>query len=134
MGAESKKISLIAWVCAVFLTLFWSTSESLKVIWATSRHPRLPKRSIDILEPQITDFKRDEQRYFLEYGVYIPLEDMMFVQQLTEGGERYGNALIKSCSGLRPGSGFAIWLPLKTRWPLLGERVLEWCWKPPMQR
>jgi hypothetical protein len=133
MGAKPKKIGIVSWVCAIGLGLVWSTHESLVIFWATSRHPKLAKNALDLSGPAMTDFKREEQKYFLGYGIYVPLEDMMFVSQIPRGDERYADALHRSCSGLS-GGGFAIWLPLKTRWPLIGERVSEWCWKPQIQK
>jgi hypothetical protein len=134
MGAKSQKIKYMPWAVIVCLAIGWSTFESLLVVWAASRHPKISKNIIDVARLGNTDFKREEQKYFLQYGIYIPLEDMMFVEELSQRGERYTAALNRSCSGLTVGYGFAIWLPLKTRWPLLGERISEWCWKPPIQK
>lgn len=142
MGAKSKKVNLISWALAIFLALAWSTADSMAVLWATSRHPKLSKSIFDHIDSAILEFKREEQKYFLKYGIYVPLEDMMFVSQIPKSGERYAEALYRSCSALGSSNGnasgnskgFAIWLPLKTRWPIIGERVSEWCWKPPMQK
>lgn len=135
MGAESKKIKVILpWVAAVIFVIVWSVQDALVVVWAAARHPRIPKSAQDFVEPARTDFKRQEQKYFLSYGLYVPLEDMMYSDELSQGAVRYAQALRKSCSGMRAESGFAIWLPLRTRSPLIGERVMEWCWKPSLQR
>jgi hypothetical protein len=142
MGAKSEKVTLIAWAVATCLALAWSTADSLTVLWAASRHAKVSKSIFDSSGSAILEFKREEQKYFLKYGVYVPLEDMMFVSQIPMSGERYSDALNRACSGLESShgnasgnaKGFAIWLPLKTRWPLIGERVSEWCWKPQIQK
>jgi hypothetical protein len=135
MGTESKKIrAILPWFAAVVFMILWSVQDSLIVVWAAARHPRIPKIALDLADSARTDFKREEQKYFLSYGLYIPLEDMMYGDQLSQGAVRYAQALRKSCSGMRADAGFAIWLPLRTRWPLFGERVMEWCWKPSLQR
>ena len=134
MGAKQKNIVIGTWVLGFFFMLLWSTRDSLIVFWATSRHHQIAKFSVDLVGPARVEFKRAEQKYFLRYGIYLPLEDIMYVEQLPGGGARYGDALQRSCSGLQVGSGLAIWLPLRTRWPFLGERVMEWCWKPPVKR
>ena len=134
MGAKQKNIAAVSWSFAVLIMAFWATHESLKVFWATSRHHQVSKASLDLVEPAWTEFKRSEQKYFLEYGIYVPLEDIMYVEQLPGRGVRYADALQRACSGLQVGSGLAIWLPLRIKWPFIGERVIEWCWKPPVKR
>ena len=134
MGAEQKNIVAVSWVVALLIMAFWAPGEGLRVFWATSRHHQISKVALELVEPARTEYKRAEQKYFLEYGIYVPLEDIMYVEQLPGGGVRYGDALQRSCSGLQLGSGLAIWLPLRIKWPFFGERVIEWCWKPPVKR
>jgi hypothetical protein len=135
MGSKPKKIRLIiAMIAALLMMLMWSMQDTIVILWAASRHPKIPKEALVYVEPARTEFKRQEQKYFLGYGIYVPLEDMMYIEQLSNAKARYAEALAKSCSGLRSDSGFAIWLPLKSKWPLMGERVMEWCWRPPVQR
>jgi hypothetical protein len=100
---------------------------------AVTRHPNIPKDSFQLVEPARTEFKRTEQKYFLDYGVYVPLEDIMYVEQLSSSGERYREALLDACEDISLKNGMAIWLPLRVKLPLLGERVYEWCWKPPVK-
>jgi hypothetical protein len=130
VGTKQKKIIILSWFLA-FLTVFlWSTSDSIRVFVATLRHPALGKESLNLTEPVRTEFKRNEQKYFLDYGIYVPLEDIMYVEQLPSSGERYAESLKLTCADLSAKNGMAIWLPIKIKWPLFGERVFEWCWKP----
>lgn len=134
MGPKQKKIVILSWVISISFVFFWSLSDCLKVLVAVYRYPPSRKSQIQVNEIVRTDFRRSQQKYFLDYGIYVPLEDIMYVDQLPSGGERYADALISSCAGLRPGDGIAIWLPLKIKLPLIGEKVREWCWKPPTIR
>jgi hypothetical protein len=134
MGSKQKIIIWGSWLIALSSLVSWSTSECLVAFWATARHKAIPKVKAALQEPDLTDFRRSEQKYFLDYGIYIPLPDIMFTAQLPLGGARYANALKRSCSGVQTGNGVAIWLPLKIKLPLVGERVFEWCWKPPVHR
>jgi hypothetical protein len=134
MGAEQKKVILFSWILGLVFVSVWSVFDSLRVVWATSRHYSIKKSSLESTDSARADFRRSEQKYFLDYGIYIPLEDIMLVEQLPLGGARYSEALVRGCRGLKVGSGVAIWLPLKTKWPLFGEKVIEWCWKPPVIR
>ncbi len=130
MGPKQKKIIILSWVLAILTAFLWSASDSIRVLIAAIRHPVLGKESINLVEPAMTEFKRQEQKYFLGYGIYVPLEDIMYVEQLPSAGARYAESLRQTCADLGSKNGLAIWLPLKVKWPLLGERVFEWCWKP----
>ena len=133
MGTKQKTIVSVSWFLAILLAILWSSSDSIRVFIAASRHPDIGKESFNLAEPARTEFKRREQKYFLEYGIYVPLEDIMYVEQLSSSGERYAESLRLTCAELSMKNGIAIWLPLRVKWPLMGERVLEWCWKPPVK-
>lgn len=141
MGSKQKKIVVGSWLVALLSLVAWSVSQTVVVMWATAHHPKVAPRSELLHEPALTNFKRSEQIFFQDYGLYIPLDDIMLVEQLSLSGNRFADALKRSCSNVNPSnghsiwsSGIAIWLPLKFKLPLLGERIVEWCWKPPMHR
>ena len=133
MGAEQKAVILCSWVLAGLVMLICTAWESIVVGWVAYRHPPIEMSVLNGSEPARTEFRRREQRYFLDSGVYIPLEDIMFVDQLGRGRQNYAVAIRENCSGLGPERGLAIWLPLKIKVPLLGERVKEWCWRPSLK-
>jgi len=132
MGAEQKKV-ILSWIFAIIFMVAVSMRDTLAVLWAAFNHPSVARTSSAFTEPALTEFRRMEQRYFLDHGIYIPLEDIMFADQIEQMGQRYSVALSQSCSGLKSKDAFAIWLPLKIHIPFLGERVSEWCWKPTLQ-
>lgn len=134
MGSKQKTLIIASWLISLVILLCWSTSQSMVVFWATTRHPKIAKSTMHSEEADWIEYKRSEQKFFQSYGLYLPLEDIMFIAQLPSGGTRYADALRRTCSGVIAGSGIAIWLPLKIKLPLVGERVFEWCWKPPMHR
>ena len=133
MGAKQKAIIVLPWLTAILTAFLWSFSDSIKVLIAAGKHRQLGGESLNLVEPARTEFKRQEQKYFLEYGVYVPLEDIMYVEQLPSSGERYAESIKMTCADLSTKNGMAIWLPLRIKLPLLGERVFEWCWKPPVK-
>ena len=108
MGAEQKKV-MMCWLIAVLCMMTASLWGPFEVFWAVLRHPPIAKSSLVLAEPAKTEFRRTEQQYFLERGIYIPLEDIMFVDQLDAMSVRYAKALEHSCSGLKSGNGVAIW-------------------------
>jgi hypothetical protein len=133
MGAEQKKVVIWSWVIAGLVMMIASTWDAIIVGWVVYQHPSVNVSVLNTIEPARTEFRRKEQRYFLESGIYIPLEDIMFVDQLAKAGKSYSKALKENCSDLNDERGLAIWLPLKIKIPLLGERVQEWCWRPNLQ-
>jgi hypothetical protein len=133
MGAEQKKVVILSWVIAGLVMMIASAWDAIIVGWAVYKHPSVNVSVLSTIEPARTEFRRKEQRYFLDSGIYIPLEDIMFVDQLAKAGKSYTTALKENCSDLNDVRGLAIWLPLKIKIPLLGERVQEWCWRPNLQ-
>lgn len=66
--------------------------------------------------------KRLVQQHFLKYGIYIPIDDIT-VKDVGIEADSYQLMLQQSC-----GSGkLFVWVPLKFRLPLIGEKILEWC-------
>lgn len=133
MGSEQKKVVWISWVFAIVVACVFSAWQTLIVGWAVLKHPSVPATAFSAPEPERTEFRREEQRYFLDFGIYIPMEDIMYVDELAGGAKSYAEVLEGACGGLKSDRGLAIWLPLKIKVPLIGERVKEWCWKPNIQ-
>lgn len=66
------------------------------------------------------------QMHFLSKDVYLPLEDIIFVQQDVDPNERPIFLMRNAC-----GEGkLYIWIPLIFRLPLYGNSVWEFCWTP----
>jgi len=66
--------------------------------------------------------KRLVQQHFLKFGIYIPIDDVI-VNDRNLVDEPYRSMLEKSC-----GSGrLFVWVPIKFRLPLIGEKIVEWC-------
>ncbi|MFW7378096.1 MAG: hypothetical protein ACOH5I_04755 [Oligoflexus sp.] len=66
--------------------------------------------------------KRSVQQHFSKFGIYIPTDDII-VNARDIVHEPYRSLLLQSC-----GSGkIFVWVPLKFRLPLIGEKIIEWC-------
>jgi hypothetical protein len=70
---------------------------------------------------------RTIQSHFLAYETYIPLEDV-WVEGSHKGpeSERLSLLMRKTCGR----GNLYVWIPFSFRLPFLGNRTLEWCWKP----
>jgi hypothetical protein len=134
MGSKSKKVVKLLWILSFLVAFYWSGQDSFAVFFATSRHPQISRSTPDLIEPARTEFKRGEQKFFLSYGIYVPLDDIMFTEQLATHGNKFTEVIERTCSGVSVGRGIAVWLPLKIKIPFFGERVSEWCWRPQVQR
>lgn len=87
--------------------------------------PQLQDQELDD-RTLMLDLRRQIQKHFLSYAVYVPLEDIVSV---TPGDPASGDLALlmqKACGKGR----LYVWTPLKFRFPLTGEKVIEWCWKP----
>ncbi len=105
----------------------WSAWPTLQALVATRQYtpPRMTEQ--DWSDGQKTvEVRRRVQRHFLSHNVYIPLEDIV----ITAASETEPNELAllmqKACGRGR----LFVWIPLKFRVPITGEKVFEWCWKP----
>jgi hypothetical protein len=67
------------------------------------------------------------QHHFLNRSIYVPLEDIVVPEEAGAGPSDYGMLMQRAC-----GRGkIFLWIPLKFTLPILGEKVIEWCWIPP---
>lgn len=81
------------------------------------------------------ELRRQMQKHFLSHNIYIPMEDIVVSSGADEasgsGSETRGPANISALMQKACGRGrLYVWIPLKIRVPITGEKVIEWCWKP----
>lgn len=69
------------------------------------------------------EHKRRLQKHFLSHDVYIPLSDITLANGESSLDQQRLFSMRKIC-----GQGkIFVWIPLKFRFPILGEKVVEWC-------
>ncbi len=104
----------------------WSSLPALTAAWAmlSFKAPEMSKE--DWLDPARTlELRREIQKHFLGHTVYIPLEDII----APPAGDNHDDLALlmqKACGRGR----LYIWIPLRFKVPLTGEKVIEWCWRP----
>ena len=129
--SESWSIALISWLLALAVIVTWSGAPSIMALVATSQlEPIHRNPALDGDDQAILGLRRQIQKHYLNYGVYLPLEDIMLRDQVLKLNASLDNALHRYCSDAVLG----IWVPLKFRLPIIGERVVEWCWKPVLHK
>lgn len=108
----------------------WSFLPSLSSVIAVTKFSQITINYADLnSEESSVTIKRQIQRHFLDYSVYIPVEDIVIIAQDKKEDNRLESLMTKACGS---GSLF-VWIPLKISLPFYGEKVLEWCWKPSIQ-
>lgn len=66
--------------------------------------------------------RRQIQKHFLGYGIYIPIDDII-VKAASLHEQELLSYLSKTCGN----KDVFIWVPLRFRFPIVGEKVKEWC-------
>ena len=119
--------AIVSWVCAIVLAFGWSGWPILSVGIATLRLAPISQEAIQSVNEQTRlELQRSIQKHYLQYGVYLPLEDIMFTDRILRTNKELTGAVQRFCQG----APVALWLPIVIRLPFIGERSTEWCWKP----
>lgn len=134
MGPKTKKIgrrlpnkyfSKLLWRCMLFAPIAFAGYSSCKpAIFAIIASNSIKS---DSLTDGLNDFhqtfsQRKIQRHYLDYGIYIPIDDII----VNRGGDT-NPSLIKMLERTCGRSPIYIWVPIRFRVPLAGEKVFEWC-------
>ena len=70
---------------------------------------------------------RHIQLHFLKFRIYIPLEDIKFE---SNGQDQSQLGELKPTKGISKWCNHdknVVWVPIKYKVPIIGERVLQWC-------
>lgn len=131
-GRLDVGIFLVSLFCLapIVATIIWTVFPSLSAAVAIAKLSREPVQLSDPAGVEETlAIKRQIQRHFLDYSVYIPTEDIVIFQDGESKNTRLETLMTKACGR---GSLF-VWVPFKIALPFYGEKVFEWCWKPKLQ-
>jgi hypothetical protein len=109
------------------LALIWSTWPTLSAVVAvvSLRTPALYADEWSDAD-KVVEVKREIQKHFLNNHVYLPVEDIVTVSD--SGGEKASGTLAELMKRACGKGNIYIWIPLRFRVPLVGDRIFEWCW------
>ena len=133
MDTRKKEIAKY-WLKIIILTLpslgaiSWSIKPALDTISATI-FLEIPKQNKQEWNTEVAAEKIRQivQMHFLDYKVYIPMEDIFVNNEIDDTSQtRIALLMNKSCGR----ASLFIWLPIRFRLPLIGDRLVEYCWKP----
>lgn len=116
---KRKKTTLLGIISCVLLlvALLASASPSISVIQANFSIGTLNIGGLDEVST-----KRSVQSYYLGYGIYIPISDI-----IVAGDSSIHDGLHKQLGKLCGEGRVYIWTPLRFKIPIFGERLIEWC-------
>ena len=111
--------------------LTWSVWPALNTAWSIFVFKPIEFADDDFEdEGRLHDLRRQIQKHFLNQGVYIPLEDIVRGNLSWKRPSQHSLLMQKAC-----GRGkIHVWVPFGFRLPVIGSRVVEWCWKAPLEK
>lgn len=111
-------------VAALLLATGVSSFQALKGVVGAIRFMQEDRKSSVIVkyDADAMEERRELQKKILASGVYIPLEDIIIRTEENSSSQLLAN-LILACG---PGRVF-VWMPLQFKFPIIGEKVFEWC-------
>lgn len=117
----------------IILGFLWSFLPSMQALcaYATLAPMTLPQTGdLHSVDPFTT--ARKIQLHFLKFRIYIPLEDIMVGPNPAQTHDLGTSNETKSSSFGCIHDTNIMWIPLKYKVPILGERVLQWCLNIPL--
>ncbi len=122
LNAVNSRVKKKGWMILSLIPILIAIYSSCRpAIIAVSASYNLPDFS-SVSSLNYLDTKRKVQKHYLDYGIYIPIDDIIMNQD--ENNETTHLSLLEQACG----KGIMyIWVPLRFRIPVLGEKVLEWC-------
>lgn len=121
------------WLSAIFLgipiifAIYWTVAPALAAKYATLKY--LPTSiKVDQARSQHATItaKRQIQKFFLNENIYVPLDDIFISTDFLENDPALSLLMQNACGQAK----LYVWIPLKFRIPIFGDRVFDWCWKP----
>lgn len=111
----------------VLAALFCTSWPALRVAYTTLKFRPSPLFKLNSLDDgEQLHLRRNLQRYFSDHDVYLPLEDIHLESETNESYDETSLAMQSPCDRAR----LHLWVPLRFSFPIIGEKVIEWCWRP----
>jgi len=99
-----------------------STQPAAKALIANFFFPLSIADSVSESESTSLASRRKIQQHYLGYGVYVPIDDI-----ILDNGDESSSSQIKVLKNSCGAGKIFVWVPLRFRFPIFGEKVMEWC-------
>jgi hypothetical protein len=105
----------------------YSVGPAFRTLYAISTFDVSKVSDFETLDPSDRlKARRHLQRYLSDHNAYVPLEDIGWEDEGLVRESASGWAMQRHCDRAR----LHAWVPLRFKIPIIGEKVVEWCWKP----
>jgi len=119
----AKPVRYLLLLTPLFAAIWLSFGDSLRAGMATMTLN--PSSLAAMNEETALQLRRNIQQHYRQYGLHLPIEDIVVVSKNRDEPDKLTFLMRKAC-----GQGKVyVWVPLKLKLPFLGNRVVEWCWK-----
>ena len=113
----SPPLGAVIWSCRFAIAAYFATLTFKPIYYTQSQWE---SRS------NVTNFSKHLQTHFRKYKIYLPFEDIVKKPQKGLLLEKIFLDLERDCGH----GNVYVWVPLFFKVPLLGNKVVEWCWIP----
>lgn len=130
MKSLTKQFALILLLVApLAAAVTWTIEPSFRTLLATMTYQSEPLTE-DVYDnyEQNLNLKRQIQKHFLNFKIYIPLEDIVTIGPNSKE-KMMQEIMARSCGK----ANIYVWTPLGFRLPFLGQKFIDRCWKPTIQ-
>lgn len=123
-----KKLIFVIFLATPFLfAALWTVAPALRALYSCYNLRISNKEVAAAKDGSNLELRRKVQKFFLDQQVYIPFEDIFLDSDVGESEKKRFDSMISKTCG--KGSMF-IWVPFKFRLPIIGDRIIEWCFTP----
>lgn len=114
----------------ILLALLWSGKPALLAFIATMTFEQTEFLSVEWEQDETQlNYGRRIQKHFRKYEIFIPLDDIMYRPVSPTYQEKLFLQLDQACGH----GNVYVWVPMYFRFPLTGNKALEWCWIPQLK-
>jgi hypothetical protein len=126
----SAKISLLSML--ILICAYWTFEPALRAVIASlSLNDTFLSSDLGEINQEALNVRRRIQKHYLEYDVYMPLEDI--IVPIGPAADPSKNRLTFLMRNVCGSAKIYVWVPIKIRVPVFGNMIWEWCWKPKLK-
>lgn len=105
----------------------WSLDNVIRTVHAIVGCPINTFVDLNTMEPpDHLNIRRSLQRCLSDKQIYVPLEDIRWNDNGLLISFDSSWTMQVQCDRAR----LQVWVPLRFKLPVIGEKVVEWCWMP----
>ena len=117
---------VLLYILPMAAAITWTIEPAFRTMLATLQFEPMQLQASHFESAESnTELKRKMQKHFLNYKVYIPMEDIVTLGP-NSNEQMMKTIMARSCGQ----ANVYVWTPLGFRLPFLGLKFIDRCWKP----